>query len=321
MAYNPTEWKNREVEKPRTFFVQTNTDGSVTLTPSEGQITEPGTPIMADNMNKIEQALVKSINHVEGDTGHVFYADDTGTANAKVTAIPIVTTYKKGLGIAFENKTQNTAAVTINVNNMGAKAILKANGQQLASGALKAGSIYTVRYNGTSFILQGEGGEYGTATASDVLTGKTLGTENGVVNGTMPTKAAATITPGTTNQTIAAGQYLAGAQTIIGDADLISANILAGANIFGVQGTVQPKLYFNTSRSGNDGSVTISWGFPYKVLIVTNTYGSAAIYISSRSGNYYGGGDYMPSMTTLQPTSFTAYLYTNGGAYTFEIYG
>lgn len=50
------------------------------------------------------------------------------------------------------------------------------------------------------------------------------------------TKAAATITPGTTNQTIAAGTYLSGAQTIAGDADLVSANIKAGANIFGVAG-------------------------------------------------------------------------------------
>ena len=55
----------------------------------------------------------------------------------------------------------------------------------------------------------------------------------------VPTKAAATITPGTSNQTIASGTYLTGTQTIQGDADLVSGNIVAGKNIFGVAGSAQ----------------------------------------------------------------------------------
>ncbi len=55
---------------------------------------------------------------------------------------------------------------------------------------------------------------------------------------TVTTKAAATITPGTSNQTIAAGTYLAGAQTISGDPDLIASNIKSGVNIFGVAGSL-----------------------------------------------------------------------------------
>lgn len=52
----------------------------------------------------------------------------------------------------------------------------------------------------------------------------------------LTTKAAATITPGTSNQTIAAGTYLTGAQTISGDANLVAANIKSGISIFGVAG-------------------------------------------------------------------------------------
>jgi len=59
MAYEPTVWKNREVEKPRTFQQQNNPDGTVTLIPKEGNIIEPGTPIIADNMNKIEQGIAQ----------------------------------------------------------------------------------------------------------------------------------------------------------------------------------------------------------------------------------------------------------------------
>lgn len=50
-------------------------------------------------------------------------------------------------------------------------------------------------------------------------------------------KAAATYTPGTSNQTIAGGQYLSGAQTIKGDSNLLPGNIKSGTKIFGVTGT------------------------------------------------------------------------------------
>ena len=50
-------------------------------------------------------------------------------------------------------------------------------------------------------------------------------------------KSSATYTPTTSSQTISAGQYLSGAQTISGDANLVAANIVSGVTIFGVTGT------------------------------------------------------------------------------------
>lgn len=60
-------------------------------------------------------------------------------------------------------------------------------------------------------------------------------------------KAAATYTPGTADQTISAGQYLSGAQTIRGDANLLAANIKSGVSIFGVTGS------YAGSGSGSGG--------------------------------------------------------------------
>ena len=60
---------------------------------------------------------------------------------------------------------------------------------------------------------------------------------SGKVSQKIPTKGAQTYTPGTTNQTIAAGQYLTGPQTIKGDPNLIPANIKKGVSIMGITGT------------------------------------------------------------------------------------
>lgn len=72
-------------------------------------------------------------------------------------------------------------------------------------------------------------------------------------------KAAQTYTPSTTAQSIAAGQYLTGAQTIQGDANLVAENIVSGKSIFGVAGsastgtTLTPATVTvsNSSSSGN----------------------------------------------------------------------
>ena len=50
-------------------------------------------------------------------------------------------------------------------------------------------------------------------------------------------KSATTYTPGTSDQTIASGQYLNGVQTIKGDSNLVAGNIKSGVSIFGVSGS------------------------------------------------------------------------------------
>ena len=75
-------------------------------------------------------------------------------------------------------------------------------------------------------------------TAGYVSSG-TAGNSSVSLTASVTTKAAATITPGTSDQTIASGTYLTGAQTISGDADLVASNIVYGKNIFGVDGSVK----------------------------------------------------------------------------------
>lgn len=78
-----------------------------------------------------------------------------------------------------------------------------------------------------------------TQSAGYVLAGTKSDTEQ------LTVQAAQTITPGTTDKTIAAGRYLTGTQTIKGDANLVASNIVSGKSIFGVSGT---------AKVGNDTS-------------------------------------------------------------------
>ena len=73
--------------------------------------------------------------------------------------------------------------------------------------------------------------------SSSVVTAGWLNTGTSTDSLQLTTQAAQTITPGTTDQSIAAGKYLTGAQTIKGDSNLVASNIVDGVSIFGVAGT------------------------------------------------------------------------------------
>lgn len=74
-------------------------------------------------------------------------------------------------------------------------------------------------------------------TANKMLAGYSGYANGQKVEGNIQSRGAQTITPSTTAQEIPAGVYLAGKQTIQGDAKLIASNIKSGVNIFGVTGT------------------------------------------------------------------------------------
>lgn len=89
-------------------------------------------------------------------------------------------------------------------------------------------------------------------TASKMLSGIVGYTNNGKVTGSIQSQDAQTITPSTTDQTIASGKYLSGAQTIKGDANLLAENIKKDISIFGVTGTYE--------SSGSSGGANVAQG-------------------------------------------------------------
>ena len=83
------------------------------------------------------------------------YAAETGAANAYViTPTPVISAYVAGQIYEFIATNANTGASTLNVNSLGAKSILNQAGGALIANQILAGSVVSVVYNGTAFIMQ-----------------------------------------------------------------------------------------------------------------------------------------------------------------------
>ena len=88
------------------------------------------------------------------------YAADAGTVNTYAVALLPAVGYTAGQEVRMKVLNTNTGASTLNVNFAGAKAIVTSAGLALAAGALVAGHLVTLVYNGTSFELQGNFWDY-----------------------------------------------------------------------------------------------------------------------------------------------------------------
>ena len=68
MAYQKTEWKDQNVENPRTYSMRDNGNDTVTLLDAFGTVTELGTPVNAENMNKIENGIANAVDKDSNQT-------------------------------------------------------------------------------------------------------------------------------------------------------------------------------------------------------------------------------------------------------------
>lgn len=270
--------------------------GSGTLVEKQIDIT----PVVGNAANitaTIDESLVYAsqqelTSHMIDYSKHIPYAGTTGgTASTYTISTPAITTLTEGMAVSIKIHADSTGAATLNWNGKGAKGIKKTNGN---NATLKANGIYTLRYDGTNFTLQGEGGEYGTATAPQVLEGYTFGTENGVISGEMPNRAGDTAAlsssvSGTTLKLVASNGYRDGVDdaVTITDANFTDSNIKAGTNVLGKTGTFTATATATASgiladqTAGINGSMVTGTAAPQVPNLLNN--GSF-----EKSGNCWG---------------------------------
>lgn len=244
--------------------------------------------------------------------------------------------------------------VTVTPRSAFANSVVQAGSVLLFS---EDGSTLTAKLPDGSFITVGGSGgtdvSSTTAEAGDVLAGKVFYTSGGMkTSGTITSKAAATYTPTTTDQTISAGQYLAGAQTILGDANLVAGNIASGVTIFGVAGTLvtsggadvtlgyitsdgkfQALTFSGTSAADSGEPVTLSaytWNLPEPASSGVIIYSGGSIV--SSAGSVMSGNNISSGMTQAVYSGGTAvsatvregglqFIYAGGSAVGANVYG
>jgi hypothetical protein len=84
------------------------------------------------------------------------YSADTGSANTHVVSVAAthLTGYYAGMKVKFKAANTNTGAATLNVNSLGAKAIVRPDGATaLTAGAIVAGQMVEATYDGTNFQM------------------------------------------------------------------------------------------------------------------------------------------------------------------------
>ena len=100
----------------------------------------------------------------------------------------------------------------------------------------------------------------------------------------LTTQAAQTITPGTSDKTIASGRYLTGTQTIKGDRNLVAGNIKQGVSIFGVSGSLEVNVTVQTTSgtftTDSDGVYYADCGFLPDAVIIYRENGNGNDYMT-----------------------------------------
>lgn len=161
-------------QKPTSGIPKADLDATVQTSLEKADNAAPTTELAKTN----QTVAAHQADNVSHDT-YVSCVTTGATAEKIVTVNGFSLVEGARITVKFANA--NTATVpTLKINTELAKPLVKADGTAFKN--IKAG-IYSFVYSGSNFTVQGEGGEYGTATASEVLQGYTLGTENGVVNG------------------------------------------------------------------------------------------------------------------------------------------
>jgi hypothetical protein len=183
---------------------------------------------IGDGSSNIEFAKQSDLDITNTKLSDLTYQTAGGTATAiTLTMQTLVNGYAKTF-IASANN--SAAATTIN-----GKTLYKPGTTTAPN--LIAGKAYTVWYSSTGDCFFIKASAEGTADVGQVLAGYTFSNDSDTgLSGTISSKSAVTYTPTTSDQTIAANQYLSGAQTVKGDANLVTGNIRSGATIFGVAG-------------------------------------------------------------------------------------
>ena len=108
------QWVDRKVERPNSFVMQNNSDGTITLIPSPGTIQQVGTPLNAENLNgAIDYSRSKIVTNISAVEGNLQLTTDSyQIAKLSSNTTLVLPNVTKPLDIIIEIKPNANIALT-----------------------------------------------------------------------------------------------------------------------------------------------------------------------------------------------------------------
>lgn len=242
------------------------------LTVSDATVTAPAGYYSAAASKSVASGSASAPSSISGTSASVTTGTNTLTLTKTVSVTPVVSAGYVSSGTATNSSVSLTASIPVNptVTASGATVTIPTGyytaqtTKSVTSGSATAPSTISdtsaTVSTGTNTLTLTKTVSVTPVVSAGYVSEGTAGDSSVSLTASVPTKAAATITPTTTNQTISSGTYLTGTQTILGDANLIGSNIVQGATIFNINGTATFQSYYTGSSApasslGNNGDI------------------------------------------------------------------
>jgi hypothetical protein len=182
------------------------------------------------NLSQVQSTVTKLLTSVSGT--------DTITA----VGAPVVAAYAAGQMFYFVATGDNTGAVTLNIDSLGAKAVTRDGSVALAAGDIKSGEVVVVVYDGTRFQVVSQLNSAGDARFANVSIASSL-----YVGG---------VSTFVGNAGFSANVSIASALSVGGVAAITGATTIGG-NLTLNGGTANGVLYLNGSKVATSGAVLV----------------------------------------------------------------
>jgi hypothetical protein len=182
------------------------------------------------NLSQVQSTVTKLLTSVSGT--------DTITA----VGAPVVAAYAAGQMFYFVATGDNTGAVTLNIDSLGAKAVTRDGSVALAAGDIKSGEVVVVVYDGTRFQVVSQLNSAGDARFANVSIASSL-----YVGG---------VSTFVGNAGFSANVSIASALSVGGVAAITGATTIGG-NLTLNGGTANGVLYLNGSKVATSGSALV----------------------------------------------------------------